>query len=226
MTKTTEPPEHQNDLPNDTSGSEPASSEEPVTDASPNATDEEPTEAPSELEKRIEELEQQAAQYKDLFLRKAADFENFKRRTENEISALARFANEDLVLAFLPVVDDIERALKAAKDDDSEASLRKGIELILQKITKILENNGVKPMQTVGKSFDVHFHDVLLQIHKPDVEPHTIIEEVERGYLMHDKVLRHAKVVVAAGSDEGTAQTTERESTIHKSTPPGADETP
>lgn len=226
MTKTTEPPEHQNDLPNDTSGSEPASSEEPVTDASPKAAGEEPTEAPSELEKRNEELEQQAAHYKDLFLRKAADFENFKRRTENEISALARFANEDLVLAFLPVVDDIERALKAAKDDDSEASLRKGIELILQKITKILENNGVKPMQTVGKSFDVHFHDVLLQIHKPDVEPHTIIEEVERGYLMHDRVLRHAKVVVAAGSDEGTAQTTERESTGRKPTPPGADETP
>ena len=163
-------------------------------------------------DKRLEELQQQVAQYKDHLLRKAADFENFKKRTESEISLLARFANEDLVLAFLPVVDDIERALKSAKGDDDEATLRKGIELILQKIMKVLESNGVKPMQTVGKTFDVNYHDVLLQIQSPGVLPNTIVEEVERGYLMHDKVIRHAKVIVAAGPEESGADIPDKQS--------------
>jgi len=180
-------------------------------------TVETPAEAPSaeqsETDRRMQELEQQVAQYKDLFLRKAADFDNFKRRTENEISALVKFANEDMVLAFLPVVDDIERALKSAPPDESAGSLRKGIELILQKITKVLENNGVKPMETIGKVFDVNFHDVLLQIQKPGAEPHTIVEEVERGYQMNDKVIRHAKVIVAAAPDEGPADARDQEST-------------
>jgi molecular chaperone GrpE len=158
---------------------------------------------PDERDAQLEELERQAAQYKDLFLRKAADFENFKRRTENEMSVLARFANEDLVLAFLPFVDDIERALKASSaENGNEGSLRRGVELILQKLLKVLENIGVTPMETVGKTFDVNYHDVLLQVRRPDVPAHTIIEEVERGYLMHDKVIRHAKVVVAAGPEE------------------------
>jgi len=177
------------------------------------AAAEAPPEEQSETDRRLRELEQQVAQYKDLFLRKAADFENFKRRTENEISALAKFANEDMVLAFLPVVDDIERALRSAPADEGSSSLRKGIELILQKITKVLESNGVKPMDTVGKVFDVNFHDVLLQIEKPGVEPHTIIEEVERGYSMHEKVIRHAKVVVAAAPNEGPADARNQEST-------------
>lgn len=172
-----------------------------------------PPQEQAEDERRIQELEQQVTQYKDLFLRKAADFENFKRRTENEISALVKFANEDMVLAFLPVVDDIERALKAAAPSEGEASLRRGIELILQKIAKVLESNGVKPMETLGKEFDVNFHDVLLQIQKPGTPPHTIIEEVERGYLMHDKVIRHAKVIVAAAPDESPADVQDQEST-------------
>lgn len=185
----------------------------PAAETTAEASAEAPPQEQSETDRRLQELEQQVAQYKDLFLRKAADFDNFKRRTENEISALVNFANEDMVLAFLPVVDDIERALKSAPPDESAGSLRKGIELILQKITKVLESNGVKPMETIGKVFDVNFHDVLLQIQKPNAQPHTIVEEVERGYQMHDKVIRHAKVIVAAAPDESPADARDQEST-------------
>jgi molecular chaperone GrpE len=171
-------------------------------------------------EARFAELEEQVSQHKDLFLRKAAEFENFKKRTESEISTLVKFANEDLVLSFLPVVDDIERALKSAKHTDDEASLQQGIELILQKIMKVLESNGVTPMETVGKEFDVDYHDVLLQIQKPDVPPHTIVEEVERGYLMQDRVIRHAKVIIAAGPDESHGHSHDEESADREPSPP------
>ncbi len=220
MTKTPHSDHHHADHPEDAAnGAESMPPEEQAAEASPESTTPEPEPEQTELTQRLQELEQQAAQYKDLFLRKAADFENFKRRTESEMSALARFANEDLLLAILPVVDDIERALKASPENDTGSALRKGIELILQKLTKILDMNGVKPMQTVGKPFDVQYHDVLLQIQRPDVEPHTIVEEVERGYLMHDRVLRHAKVVVAAGSDEDPSRTESGPTSEQKPTP-------
>ena len=154
----------------------------------------------NDLAEKLAEAEKQASSYKDLFLRKAAEFDNFKRRTEQELGSVIRFANDDLVRAILPVVDDLERSLKNAKES-SETPLYKGIELILQKMLKILESQGVKSFETVGKDFDVHFHDALLQMPKEGVPPHTILEEVEKGYLFHDKVLRHAKVIVSASGD-------------------------
>jgi molecular chaperone GrpE len=148
------------------------------------------------------EIERQVEYYRDLFLRKAAEFDNYKRRTEIETAAIIRYANEDLIAAILPVVDDLERSLKNSKDQKDSAFFR-GIELIHQKMTRILESQGVRTFGSVGKEFDVHFHDALLQIQKEGVPAHTIIEEVEKGYMFHDKVLRHAKVVVAADGDAG-----------------------
>ena len=159
-----------------------------------------------EMLAKLEDAEKQAAQYKDLFVRKAAEFENFKKRTEQELGSIARFANEDLLRAFLPVVDDLERSLKNARASNDDA-FYKGIELILQKTLKFMENQGVKPFETVGKEFDVHYHDAMLQMAKEGVPPHIILEEVDKGYMFHDKVLRHAKVIVSApGTTEQPAQ--------------------
>jgi len=146
------------------------------------------------------ETEKQVEYYKDLFLRKAAEFDNYKRRTDVETSAVIRFANEDLIMAILPVVDDMERSLKNSKDQ-KDSPIFRGIELIYQKMMKILEAQGVRPFETVGKEFNVHFHDALLQVPKEGVPPHTVVEEVEKGYMFHDKVLRHAKVIVAGEGD-------------------------
>jgi molecular chaperone GrpE len=149
--------------------------------------------------------EQQLANVKELLLRKAAEFENYKKRTETEMGNVIRLANQTLVLSVLPILDDLERSVKAGKNVDDAASIQKGIELIASKLQKVLEGQGVKPLETVGKNFDVHFHDAMMQVPRADIPPHTIIEEVERGYSMNGKVIRHAKVIVS--TSEGAEPT-------------------
>jgi molecular chaperone GrpE len=152
---------------------------------------------------RMEELQKQIDQYKDLLLRKAAEFDNYKRRIENETANILKYATESLVEDLLPVLDDFERSLKHRKESKDNDALVKGIELIYQKLVKVLEGRGVKPFDTVGKEFSVEYHDALMQIPRSDVPHHTILEEVEKGYTLNDKVIRHAKVVVSSSSDEG-----------------------
>lgn len=146
-----------------------------------------------------------AIDYRDLYLRKAAEFDNYKKRVQQESSSLIRFANEDLLLSVLPIVDDLERSLKAGTELKDPAGFALGIELIRQKLLKILENHGVKPMEAVGKEFNVAYHDALLQVPRSDVPPHTVIDVVEQGYLLHDRVLRHAKVIVSTEAPDTAA---------------------
>lgn len=177
--------------------------DEDMNQEQPNEQQSEKSQEPSNQEQpeltpedRLAEAEKQAAMFKDQFLRKAAEFENFKRRADNEAATIIRYANEDLLQAILPVIDDLERSLK--NSDNRDGAFHKGIELIYQKILKTLQKQNVRPFETVGKPFDVQYHDALLQVPRKDVPPHTVLEEVEKGYLYHDKVLRHAKVVVSS----------------------------
>ncbi len=160
------------------------------------------------LTAKIAELEQAVAQYKDQLLRKAAEFDNYKKRSESESLTLIKYANEDLIVKLLPVLDDFERSLKvrlAANGESGEQSgFLRGVELIYNKFKKLLESCGVKEFEVLGKPFDPNLHDALLQIPKPGVPAHTIIEEVEKGYMMHDRVIRHARVIVSADSVEET----------------------
>lgn len=160
------------------------------------------------LGERIAELEKQAAQLKDQLLRKAAEFDNYKRRTENDFASLARFAGENIIVQLLPVLDDFNRSLKSIKEKSESDSFTKGIELIYSKFLKVLEGQGLKTMEVVGKEFNVDFHDALMQMPRADVPPHTVLEEVEKGYLLFDKVIRHAKVVVSTGLVEEQVQQT------------------
>lgn len=155
------------------------------------------------LSSKIVELENNVNQYKDQVLRKAAEFENYKKRIENETGNIIRYANEELIEKILPVLDDFERSLAALKNTNTEKeSLVKGIELIYNKLKRILELQGVKPMDVVGKPFDPEFHDALLQMPSAEHPPHTILQEVEKGYLLHDRVLRHAKVIVSSDKND------------------------
>ena len=154
-----------------------------------------------QLRAKVAELQKSADQFKDQLLRKAAEFENYRRRSETEYSGVVKIANESLLLSILPIVDDFSRSLKAGKTQDDSAALYRGVELIHIKLLRILESQGVKPFESVGKPFNVDFHDALLQIPRTDVEPHTVIEEVERGYLYNDRVLRHAKVIVSTAPE-------------------------
>jgi len=161
--------------------------------------------AERDLAAKLAEAEKQADTYKDLMYRKAAEFENYKKRAENEIASVVKFANESLIGDMLPVLDDFERSLKAAKTSKEFESLYRGIELIYQKLVKNLEKRGVKTFDTVGKAFNVDFHDALLQVPREDVAPHTVIEEIDKGYTLHDKVIRHAKVIVSTSPVEDSS---------------------
>lgn len=153
---------------------------------------------PDVLKQKIEELQKQANLFKEQFLRKAAEFENYKRRTENDSASLIRYANEALINSLLPILNDFVRSLKAGAENKDYDAFYKGVEMIHSKFSKILEMQGLVPFESVGKPFDVEYHDALLQMPKEGVPPHTVIEEVERGYKLNDKVLRHAKVIVSA----------------------------
>jgi molecular chaperone GrpE len=162
-------------------------------------------------ELQMEGMQKQVDQYKDLLLRKAAEFDNFKRRAENETSNIVKYATESLIEDLLPVVDDFERSLKHVKEIAESDPLMKGIELIYQKLVKLLEGRGVKSFETVGKGFSVDYHDALMQQPSKDVPPHTVIEEVEKGYMLNDKVIRHAKVIVSSAPVEEQNETNQND---------------
>lgn len=144
------------------------------------------------------ELIKQLEFYKDQLLRKVAEFENYKKRTENEISNITKFANEILITDLLPIIDDLERSLSSIKDKTGCDSFYKGIELIYSKLMKILEQKGLKQIEALNKPFDVNYHEAMMMMPKDDIEPNIVIQEIEKGYTLYDKVIRHAKVVVSA----------------------------
>src|ERR1041385_5625430 len=185
-----------------------------------NAEEKTPEQSEAEmLRAKISELEDNLSQLKDQLLRKAAEFDNYKKRVENDYASMVKFANEELISAVLPVLDDFHRSIKMSQgttfeEDPSEPNNReallRGMGLIYNKLMKILESQGVKTFDSLGKPFDPYYHDALLQVPKNDIPPHTVIEEVEKGYLLHDKVIRHAKVIVSgeAKSSEEISKTT------------------
>lgn len=151
---------------------------------------------------KIEKLEKEASDFKDKLLRKAAEFENYKRRTENDQLNLLKYAAESFIIKLLPVVDDFERSLQHIDNAKDVDSLKQGIKLVYDKLIKTLDDQGVKKIESVGKPFDVHYHEAILQRPAEGVEPHTVLDEVEKGYIYKDKVIRHTKVIVSADQSE------------------------
>lgn len=172
---------------------------------------EEPTNNESEesaqlikAEAKIAELETQVKEWNDKFLRKAAEFENYKRRTENDQFNLINYAAESFIIKLLPVVDDFERSMEHIDDIEGTKSVKDGIKLVYEKLLKLLSEQGVKKMQTKGEPFNVDYHDALMQKKDDSVPPHTVIEEIESGYMYRDKVIRHAKVIVSEESTDNS----------------------
>ncbi len=155
-----------------------------------NASDKKETKKLKELESKIENL-------RDQLLRKAAEFENYKRRTENEVSTVYKFANEGLITELLPVLEDFNRMMKLLDEKHDMETFKKGIDIVYDKFRKILEKQGLKEIDSVGKPFDVNLHDALMQEENNKLEPDTITNEIEKGYYLKDKVIKHAKVVVS-----------------------------
>ena len=147
----------------------------------------------------IAKLEAELAVSKDKYLRLLSEFENFKKRNARERENLVKMAGSGILLSVLPVVDDFERALKSMEESETDADRLAGIRLIFNKLKSILDAKGVKPMDAAGKAFDADLHDAISSIPAPSDEMKgKVIEEIEKGYYLHENVLRHAKVIVAS----------------------------
>jgi molecular chaperone GrpE len=157
---------------------------------------------PEDIQQKLELAIRETEQLKEQLLRKAAEFENYKRRMEIEFRSIIENASERLITDLLPVLDDFDRLLKSARKETGGDVLSQGFELIASKLSKILSLRGVQPFESVGKPFDVNYHDALLQMPRTDVPPNTVVEEVDRGYKLNDKVIRHAKVIVSTPADD------------------------
>ncbi len=162
------------------------------------ATAEAPAEeAPQGEENPLEALEEKLKEQEDKNLRLRAEFENFRKRTIKEKAELIINGAEKTVQAMLPVVDDMERALDNAQKSDDVEALREGMDLIYKKLMKALEGLGVKPIDAVGKEFDVDFHEAIAMVPgMGDENKGKVIDCVQTGYTINDKVIRHAKVAV------------------------------
>lgn len=163
-------------------------------------------------DEKITELEIQVNEMKDKYLRKVAEFENYKRRSEGDQLNLITYGAESFIIKILPVIDDLERSLQHIDSANDADTVKKGITLVYEKLLKVLDEQGVKKMESVGKPFNVDYHDALMQRKEDTAQPHTVLEEVEPGYIYRDKVIRHAKVIVSEDVSENNVQSEETNS--------------
>lgn len=143
------------------------------------------------------EYEATIADLKDKYLRQVAEFDNYRKRVLKEKSELIQNGGESVISSLLPIIDDFERALQNMKKSDDTAALKEGVELIYQKFMKTLESNGLKTIETKEADFNTDFHEAVAMIPAPNDESKgKVVDCVQKGYKLNDKVIRHAKVAV------------------------------
>ncbi len=160
----------------------------------------------AELSGNVEELQQEVKDLQEQVLRRAAEFQNYRRRTESELSQTSRRGREEVILALLDVFDDLRRSLDAAgqaaqveETGPAFNAFNDGVQLVFKKFTDALASFGVEPIKSVGRPFNEELHEAMMQQPAPDSETPsgTVLAEIQPGYRMGDRILRHAQVVVA-----------------------------
>ena len=171
--------------------------EDPVEETEKAATEEETTVEEAEEKDPLEQAQDEIAELKDKYLRSVAEFDNYRKRTLKERAELILNGGEKVLTAILPVVDDMERAIEnGAKTDDPQV-IREGMELIYHKLMKVLEAQGVSLIETDGADFDTDIHEAVAMVPgMGDDKKGKVIDCLQRGYKLNDKVIRHAKVAV------------------------------
>lgn len=145
------------------------------------------------------ELEAKVNELNDKYLRLYSEFDNYRKRTTKERIELSKTAGEDIFKSILPVIDDLERALKSGKDAADAKSIQEGINLIYNKFKNTLTQKGLEPMETIGKDFDPELHEAITNIPAPSEDMKgKVVDEVEKGYMLNGKIIRFAKVIVGA----------------------------
>jgi len=151
----------------------------------------------AELIEKIKEIQESADKNYDLFMRSVAEFENSKKRFQKEKSDLIKFSNESLIKQFLLVIDNLEKAISASQNENSVEAVREGIELTLKGLVDTLERSGLAQVEAEGKPFDPNFHEAISEMEDNKVEPGTVIQVLQKGYTLNERLIRPAMVVVS-----------------------------
>ncbi len=167
-----------------------------------------------ELEARISELQSKVEEYLDQWRRTAADFANYRKRVEKEQAEQTKYANANLITKLLPILDDFERAFQTIPSHLTKLTWLDGIFLIHRKFQYILEQEGLKPIQTEGQFFDPFYHEAIAYEETDHYEDGQIIGEIQKGYMLHDRVLRPALVKVARKKPAPQPQAPEEEKKV------------
>ncbi len=156
-----------------------------------------PLDEVSLLKIRLETVQKEAVEFREKHVRLMAEFDNFRKRTRRETENFREYANEEMMTALLPVVDDFTRTMTAMEETDNLASLKEGISLVNGKLWNILEKKGLKTLNPLGEVFDMEYHEAIHSLPVEEEEKKGIVlDVVEKGYQLKDKVIRYAKVVV------------------------------
>lgn len=158
-------------------------------------------ETPGELKKELEEKEGKIKSLEERLLYLQADFENFKKIKAKEKLDVLKYANEVIIKELLPVLDNLQLALRHAESTDDHKGIHEGVRMTLSEFMKVLEKAGVKSVEAVGKKFDPNFHEAFYQEEHEDVEPDTVVSELQKGYLLNDRLIRPSRVGVSKKPD-------------------------
>lgn len=162
-----------------------------------NIVGEEALDEKSELQLKLAEAAEKIATLEDKYLRQAAEFDNYRKRTMKEKAELIKNGGERAIESILPVLDDFERAIATMEKSENAAELRTGVELIYNKFVSILKQNGLQKIETEGQDFDTDYHEAIAMVPTPDESlKGKVLDCIQTGYILNDKVIRHAKVAV------------------------------
>ncbi len=154
------------------------------------------------VKEELKSTDKETGEYLDYLKRLKAEFENYKRRSQKERERIVSWSNEDLIKQFLPVLDDLERAVDSSQQSKNLASLMEGMRMILDQLKAILQKQGLQEIQAKGEEFDPHFHEALMSVDLAEYPDNLVVEEMRKGYKLNNKILRPAMVKVNKRSQE------------------------
>ena len=160
------------------------------------------------LKDDVAAAKQEAAENHDRLLRVCADFENYKKRAQRQMDDHRKYSNTELIKDLLPIIDNLERAVAAQKQspEGSEACMAEGVEMTLNEIKNVLKKYDVTPVEASGKPFDPNYHEAMMQEDRPDLPENTVVNELQKGYLLHDRLIRPSMVVVSKGGSTNKSE--------------------
>jgi molecular chaperone GrpE len=185
----------------------PAAPEEVIEDAAEEVEAEVEIDPLTALQNEVEAMRAEAGKNWDLYLRERADLENARKRNQRDKEDAIRFANDRLLKEMVPVLDNLERAIEhAGQEETDNRGLLEGVNMTIAQFRKALEDFGVKAINAIGTDFDPNLHQAMGQIESADQAPNTVVNEFQKGYLLHDRLLRPAMVMVAKAPETDTEE--------------------